>query len=162
MKHVKLLGLAGMLLLAAFFVMAQDGPVEEARHVLGETVFVPAYSEIFYGDANRLLELTTTLAIHNTNETSPITITSVAYFDTNGTLIHEYIPEPVTLAAMATTGFVVESRDRRGGWGANFLVKWESADPVFSPAVEAVMISAQGTEGVSLVSIGRVLSQRLS
>lgn len=159
MKVIKGIGLLG-LLLAAFLVMAQNEPSAEARHVMGETVFVPAYSEIFYGAANRLLELTTTLAIHNTSVDSAITITSVQYFDTDGNLVHQYAPEPLTLAPMATTGFVVESRDRRGGWGANFLVEWEASQPVFAPAIEAVMVSAQGTEGVSLISIGRVLSQR--
>jgi hypothetical protein len=45
--------------------------------VTGQTVFVPAYSEMFYGSGDRTLELTTTLAIHNTDVDDTIIVKSV-------------------------------------------------------------------------------------
>ncbi len=128
--------------------------------VMGQLVFVPAYSEIFYGVASQTLELTTTLAIHNTDLENPIIVRSVRYYDTDGDLVREYIEQPVQLDPMATIGFVVEARDTRGGWGANFLVEWGAEIPVHEPVIEAIMVSSRGTEGVSFISLGRVVSEQ--
>jgi hypothetical protein len=128
--------------------------------VTGQLVFVPAYSEIFYGDASRTLPLTTTLAIHNTDPDDAIIIKSVRYFDTDGNLVQEYIEQPAQLKPMATIGFVIESKNTTGGWGANFLVEWGAEKPVYEPVIEAVMVSQQGVEGVSFISPGRVVSEQ--
>ena len=45
------------------------------------------------------------------------------------------------LASLASTYFVVEGRDTRGGVGANFIVKWRSDERVNQPVVEAVMLT---------------------
>ncbi|MFN8371817.1 MAG: DUF3124 domain-containing protein [Anaerolineae bacterium] len=129
--------------------------------VTGQTVFVPAYSEIFYGGEGQLLELTTTLAIHNTDLEHEIIVRSVRYYDTDGTLVREYIESPLALSPMATTGFVVEAQNTSGGWGANFMVEWGAEAPVYQPVIEAVMISNRGTEGVSFISEGRVVSEQV-
>lgn len=127
---------------------------------MGQLVFVPAYSEIFYGYADQTLKLTTTLAIHNTDLSIPIIVNSVQYFDTDGNLVREFIEQPVHLQPMATTGFIIESRDTSGGWGANFLVEWVAEEPVHEPVIEAVMVSREGVEGVSFISAGRVVSEQ--
>jgi len=129
--------------------------------VTGQTVFVPAYSEIFYGGQNQLLELTTTLAIHNTDLEHEIIVRSVRYYDTDGALVREFVESPLVLSPMATTGFVVEAQDTSGGWGANFMVEWGAEAPVYQPVIEAVMVSNRGTEGVSFISEGRVVSEQL-
>jgi len=128
--------------------------------VTGQLVFVPAYSEIFYGDASQTLGLTTTLAIHNTDLTHPIIVKSVRYYDTDGALMREYIEQPVQLQPMGTTGFVIEANDTSAGWGANFLVEWGAEQPVHEPVIEAVMVSLRGVEGVSFISPGRVVSEQ--
>jgi hypothetical protein len=134
--------------------------VSDLDIVMGQLVFVPAYSEIFYGVASQTLELTTTLAIHNTDLENPIIVRSVRYYDTDGDLVREHIEQPVELSPMATIGFVVEARDTRGGWGANFLVEWGAEVPVHEPVIEAIMVSSRGTEGVSFISLGRVVSEQ--
>ena len=126
--------------------------------VTGQTIYVPAYSEIFYGTSTRTVQLAVTLAIHNTDVDSPIIIQSVRYYDTDGSLLREYVNEPVEISPLATTGFVVESEDTSGGWGANFIVEWGAEEPVYEPVVEAVMISTGGN-GISMISTGRVVSQ---
>jgi hypothetical protein len=127
--------------------------------VEGQLVYVPAYSEIFFGSSSATRQLTTTLAIHNTDLTHTIIVNSARYYDTNGQLVQEYIAEPLRIAPLATFGFVVDSADQRGGWGANFLVEWVAEEPVYEPIIEAVMISTQGVEGISFISPGRIISQ---
>ncbi len=128
--------------------------------VMGQLVFVPAYSEIFYGVASQRLALTTTLAIHNTDLEYPIIVNSVKYYDTDGNLVREYVEQPAQLDPMATIGFVIEASDTTGGWGTNFLVDWGAENPVHEPVIEAIMLSSRGTEGVSFISHGRVVSEQ--
>jgi hypothetical protein len=129
--------------------------------VTGQTVFIPAYSEVFYGVESRLISLTTTLAIHNTDLEHPIIIRSVRYFNTDGELVREFIDNPLELNPMATTGFVIEAQDTSGGWGANFLVEWGAETSVYEPVIEAIMVSNRGTEGISFISEGRVVSEQI-
>lgn len=131
----------------------------DLRIVTGQVVYVPAYSEVFFGREGLNMELAVTLAIHNTDLDAPIIIQSVRYYDTDGNLVRDYINDPVEVSPLATTGFLVESTDRSGGWGSNFVIGWVAEESVYEPIIEAIMVSAQGTHGVSLVSLGRVLSQ---
>ncbi len=127
--------------------------------VTGQTIYVPAYSEIFYGSPNDTMPLSVTLAIHNTDFENAIYLKSVSYYDTNGVLVREYAPEPIEVSPLATTGFVINDTDLSGGWGANFIVVWGAETPVHEPIIEAVMVSTRGTHGLSMISEGRVLSQ---
>jgi hypothetical protein len=89
----------------------------------------------------------------------PIIVQKVSYYDTDGVLVRDYVLEPVEVGPLATIGFVVPEDDRRGGFGANFIVNWGAEQPVYEPVVEAVMVSAAGTQGISMISPGRILSQ---
>lgn len=131
----------------------------DLRIVTGQTVYVPAYSEIFYGREGLEMELAVTLAIHNTDLNYPIIIQSVRYYDTDGNVVRDYIDQPVEVSPLATTGFLVEDRDTSGGWGANFIVEWVAESPVHEPIIEALMVSTRGTQGISMISLGRVISQ---
>ncbi|QPC84204.1 DUF3124 domain-containing protein [Phototrophicus methaneseepsis] len=127
--------------------------------VTGQMIYVPAYSEIFLGTGNQTIELAVTLSIHNTDLELPIIVQSVRYYDTDGQLVTDYVPEPIEVGPLATIGYVVQSNDRRGGWGANFIVEWGAEQPVHEPIVEAVMINTRSTQGISMISPGRILSQ---
>ncbi|MBI5667136.1 MAG: DUF3124 domain-containing protein [Chloroflexi bacterium] len=127
--------------------------------VTGQLVFVPAYSEIV-SDSSPNLRLSTTLAVHNTDTDDTIIIRSVRYYDTDGDLVREFIDTPIQLQPLATAGFFVPTDDTTGGWGANFLVEWVAEKPVYEPVIEAVMVSSRGTEGVSFISPGRVISEQ--
>lgn len=133
--------------------------VVDLQIVMGQLVFVPAYSEVISVSSPRL-NLSTTLAIHNTDPNRSIIIKSVRYYDTDGDLVREFVERPAELGPMATTGFVIGEEERRGGWGANFLVEWISEEPVYEPVIEAVMVSTRGTEGISFISQGRVISEQ--
>lgn len=148
---------------------SQPGPLTTGSHtpvtgrdlrvVQGQTVYVPAYSEVFLGRENVSMELAVTLAIHNTDLDAPIIIQSVRYYDTDGNVVRDYIDEPVEVSSLATTGFLVEHRDTTGGWGANFIVEWVAEEPVYEPIIEAIMVSTRGTQGISMISLGRAISQ---
>lgn len=131
----------------------------DLRVVTGQMVYVPAYSEVFFGREGLNMELAVTLAIHNTDLNAPIIIQSVRYYDTYGNVVRDYISDPVEVPPLATTGFLVEDSDRSGGWGSNFVVEWVAEEPVYEPIIEAIMVSTRGTQGVSMISIGRVISQ---
>lgn len=125
----------------------------------GQTVYVPAYSEIYYASGGRTIDLTVTLAVHNTDFEHAIIITSVRYYDSRGQLLKEYLPEPLPLAPLASADFFVEASQQSEGVGTNFVVEWVAEEPVFEPIVEAIMLNTSNNQGVSLTSPGRVINQ---
>jgi hypothetical protein len=125
----------------------------------GQTVYVPAYSEVPFAPG-RNLAMTVTLAIHNTDPDRPIIITSARYHGADGRLIEEFLAEPRRLDPLATAEIVVESgRQTGGGIGTNFIVEWVAEEPVYEPIIEAIMLNASGNQGISFISPGRVVSQ---
>jgi len=86
----------------------------------GQTVYVPVYSHI-YADGGKPHLLEATLSIRNPDPKRAISIKSVKYFDTKGSLIKEYLKDEMNLGPLETTAFLVENSDRRGGSGANFI-----------------------------------------
>ena len=143
--------------------LADPPPGTEAAAVGRHTVYVPAYSQIFYGDGRRTFDLTVTLSVRNTDPRRALTVGAVRYYDGDGALVREFLDAPLRLGPLASTALVVSERDRAGGVGASFLVDWHGeADTagvaVSAPVVEAVMIGASGTQGISFVSPGRAVS----
>lgn len=124
----------------------------------GQTLYVPAYSEIPFVDETRRFQLTVTLSVRNTDATQAIRITSVRYFDAEGRLLHTYVEQPLRLGPLASTVFVVRERDTRGGAGASFLLEWRAEAPTHAPVVDAIMIGTSSNQGISFTSAGRVLT----
>ena len=122
----------------------------------GQTIFVPAYSEVHY-TGNNTMKLAVTLTIHNTDFTYPIIVTSVCYYNSKGELVREYLDKPQRLGPMATADFFVKSGEQTGGVGTNFIVEWVSEHPAYEPVVETLMLSNSGTQGLSFTSSGRVI-----
>ena len=90
---------------------------------MGQTIYVPIYSHIYYENRQKYFDLAATLSIRNTDLTSPMIVTAVRYYDSNGKLIRQYIERPIQLDALASTDFVVDRNDTSGGSGANFIVE---------------------------------------
>ncbi|MEZ4654779.1 MAG: DUF3124 domain-containing protein [Candidatus Eisenbacteria bacterium] len=141
-------------------------PGSEATHdlpapVLGQTVYVPVYSHIYFhdekgdqsdGHAER--------AEHRPAATDRGH--SVQYYGSNGDLVRRYLERDLVLAPMASREFVVEEDDTSGGAGASFLVEWHADSEVSEPVIESVMISATSAQGISFVSPGRVVQRYLA
>ena len=125
----------------------------------GQTVYVSIYSHIYSGVKARPFELAAILSIRNVDPKHPLTIISVAYYDTDGNLIKEYLSEPVRLKALASTRYIIPEGDKAGGSGANFLVKWKSENKMNPPIIESVMIGTRSGQGISFVSRGQVIKE---
>lgn len=133
--------------------------LDEIEVVMGQTIFVPAYSEIFFEDTERTWDFAVTLTVHNTDLDGSIIVKSVRYYDTNGQLVKDFLSEPIRLEKLVTRGYLIGRSDNRGGIGANFVVEWVADTQVTPPVVEAVLISAAGTQGLSLITPGRVIAE---
>jgi hypothetical protein len=127
---------------------------------IGQTVYVPVYSHIYQQDRKRTFNLTTTLSIRNADPYRSLTLSKVNYFDSKGKLVQQYVNSDVEIAPLASTSYVIEERDLRGGVGANFLVSWKAEEAVFPPVIEAINISTSNQQGISFLSVGRVLQER--
>ncbi|WP_340106855.1 DUF3124 domain-containing protein [Rhodohalobacter sp. 8-1] len=127
---------------------------------IGQLVYVPVYSHIYQQDQKRTFNLTTTLSVRNADPYRSFTLVEVNYYDSKGNLIQQYIDSGVVIDPLASTSYVIEERDLRGGVGASFLVKWESEESIIPPVLEAINISTSGQQGVSFLSVGRVLQER--
>jgi hypothetical protein len=139
----------------AFQVQAKDG-YELSK---GQTLYVPAYSHIYIGNKANLFQLTVTLSIRNIDPLSPITLTSVNYYGTKGDLIKQYLGTPLVLPPLNSTRYIILSRDKEGGSGANFIVEWSSKGQANPPIVESIMIGTQSQQGISFTSRGQVIVQ---
>ncbi|MDJ0866634.1 MAG: DUF3124 domain-containing protein [Myxococcota bacterium] len=133
--------------------------IDESRVVAGQTLYVPAYSQIPLDERHRM-PLAVSLSVRNTDDQHPIAITSVRYYASSGELLRELIGEgAVRLDPMATATHAIGAMDRAGGEGANFVLEWVAAHRVSPPIVESVMVST-GTQGISFVSRGEVIRER--
>lgn len=133
---------------------------ENFKIVMGQTIYVPVYSQIYHGDGKRIFNLAATLSIRNTDLTNPIIINSVRYYDSNGKLVKQYLERPIQLATLASTDFVIDRTDNSGGLGANFIVEWVAQTEVSEPVIEAVIIGTDFQQGISFISPGRVIKSQ--
>ncbi len=123
----------------------------------GQAVYVPAYSHIYHGNRESPLLLTITISIRNVSPTGTLTVTAVDYYDSKGAMVKKYVTTPFTLAPFASERFVVAEKDKTGGSGANFIVKWTSAEEISPPIIESIMIGSQNQLGVSFTSRGQAI-----
>ena len=137
-------------------VSEDRSPDPDLDLVTGQTIFVPAYTEILLGRDRRLL-LSTSIAIHNAAVSEPLIVQSVRHYDTDGNLIKEYVEQPLQLGPLATRVFAVERPETGMGAGSNFIVEWAAQKAIYEPVVEAVMVGSAGTQGFSLISPERVM-----
>lgn len=105
------------------FLPAESGwAVRDISLSKGQTIYVPVYSHIYTGPRIIKLDLTGILSIRNTDPANPITIVAADYYDSEGNLIRHYLTEPLQLKAMASTRYIIELTDKKGGSGANLIV----------------------------------------
>ncbi|WAC07823.1 MAG: DUF3124 domain-containing protein [Thermodesulfobacteriota bacterium] len=132
----------------------------EVKRCRGQMVYVPIYSHIYHGDREEHpLDLTATLSIRNTDPDSPITITSINYYGSEGKLLKGYLQNHLKLNPLTSTRVIIQESDKSGGSGASFIVTWESKSNVTAPLIEAIMIGTKGQQGVSFTSHGQVIKE---
>ncbi len=142
-----------LFLLSPWHTCAQENP-----HLSrGEIIYVPAYSHIYIGNNERPFLLTVTLSIRNVDLNHEIKITSIDYYETQGKHLKKTLEVPLVLKPLESVRYVISEKDKSGGSGANFIVQWQSLDPVNSPIAECIMIGAKSGQGISFSSRGRAL-----
>lgn len=135
-----------------FSLYAADKKIDLSK---GQLIYVPAYSHIYSGDRERPFLLTVTLSIRNIDPNHQIKITLVDYYETQGKLLKKYIDKPTILNPLESLRYVIPEKDKSGGSGANFMVKWQSDKFVNPPIIESIMIGTQSKQGVSFTSRGQ-------
>jgi Protein of unknown function (DUF3124) len=117
--------------------------------------YVPAYSSVSMSQGKLRADFSVTLSVHNTSEVRPLVLKRIAYFDTAGRLVENYLKSPVALKPLATVEVFIAASDVRGGTGANFVVDWAAAGEIAEPAVEALMVGSVGPGHYAFISQGR-------
>jgi hypothetical protein len=126
----------------------------------GQTVYVPVYSNVFFGDQARTFDLSVTLSIRNIDGKNPIKLTKVAYHDQTGKHVQDFLKNPVELKPWSSTRFFIKESDITGGAEAFFIVVWQAATPVNPPIIDGVMIGVRGQQGVSFLSRGTPIADQ--
>lgn len=160
-KMVKLFFLCGLVIITAQLSF-QKAMGMEPKKLLGQTVYVPVYSHIILGERSRAkmkFDLSFNLSIRNTDPKNSITVIAADYYDSNGVLVKKFVSKPTKLKPMASTYFFIRQSDSTGGWGANFIVEWESENKVNEPIIEGVTFGARGNHSVSFISRGKAIEE---
>ena len=151
---------ASILILWGIFAWAAGGSVLAADgRSSGQSVYVPVYSHILFGDRAARFNLAATLVIRNADPLQPITVKTADYHDSEGRLLKKHLEQPVLLKPLASAEVFVPESDTRGGLGASFIVRWTSEKPAAPPVIECIMIGTRSGQGISFVSQGRVISE---
>jgi hypothetical protein len=153
---VLLCALVGFQVLAG---MAASSPSAAERRSYGQTLYVPVYSHILFGNRAATFDLAATLSIRNIDPVHSIAVIAADYHDSDGRLLKKRIEKPVVLKPLAATDVFVAESDTSGGFGASFIVRWKSENPAVPAVVECVMIGVRSGQGISIVSPGRVISE---
>lgn len=144
--------LAGACIFALFFA-STAGAADERPLTRGQTLYLPIYSHMLYGNVGRSgkpanLLLSALVSIRNTDSKRALRILSARYFDTNGRLLADRVSTPVTLPPLGTMELFVELNDATGGSGANFIIKWDAEQAINPPLVEALHANMDGGKAV--------------
>jgi len=149
--------LLGSILYVACLAAPRASWSESSAPILskGQTVYVSAYSNVFTGPRRLPFYLATTLSIRNTDLSASFRLVSIDYYDTNGKLIRRNLQKPLVVGPLASSYVHLDEKDVSGGFGANFIVRWDAGSLINAPIIECVMIGAASGQGISFVSPGR-------
>lgn len=130
---------------------------------LGQVLYLPIYSHIYHGDLDKQgRPLQTLLSVHvsirNTNTQEPLKIAYARYYDTEGKLVKEFVPNLLTIPPLGTHELFVQRSDVSGGSGANFLIAWSASTSVNPPLVEALHADIQPARTLTFITWARPIS----
>jgi hypothetical protein len=117
--------------------------------------YVPAYSSVAMSQGKLRVDFSVTLSVHNASEAQPLVVKRIAYFDTAGKQVENYLKTPVAVRPLATVSIFIPTDDVRGGTGANFIVDWAATGEIAEPVVEALMVGGVANAHYAFISQGR-------
>lgn len=137
-------------------------PLKAEELAKGQTIYLPIYSHIWYGDLEasgqpKKALMSALVSIRNTSLKMPVRVTSARYYSTEGRLLKEFASSPRTVPPMATLEFFVEKSESAGGSGANFIIQWEASAETNPPLVEAVHTDIQLNRTPTFLTSGRAI-----
>jgi hypothetical protein len=117
--------LACVLILPMPSAQAQTGAIEqnftnsltalpaEALTVSG-AFYVPVYSSVSMSQGKLRADFSVTLSVHNASETRPLVLKRIAYFDTSGKIVENFLKSPIALKPFSTIEVFIATTDTRG------------------------------------------------
>jgi len=94
--------------------------------------YIPVYSSVAMSQGKLRADFSVTLSIHNASETRPLVLRRVAYFDTGGKMVENYLKAPVALKPFSTVEVCSFRRPMSGAAPAP-ISWWTGRLPVRSP-----------------------------
>lgn len=155
----KMLVTALMLGIVTAYATDSSSSTYDAKLSKGQTVYVPAYSNVYSGPKKNPFQLATMLSIRNVDLSGSFKVTAIDYYDNDGRLIRRFAESPMSIGPLGSHHIYLEEKDTRGGFGANFIVRWASDKTINTPIIECVMIGATGGQGISFVSPGQEIKE---
>lgn len=132
----------------------------------GQSLYLPIYSHLYHGDVHPKTGkpsetlVSTHVSIRNTDTKASFRVTSARYYNTDGKLLREYLPQPQTVPPLGTYELYVPRSDSSGGSGANFIIEWTADRPINAPLVEALHADIREARTLLFVTTGRPIQLR--
>ena len=127
--------------------------------VRGQVLYMPIYSNIPHFMDSIEIDMSAFVAIHNTDFYHSIKLHKVEYFNSNGKLVRDFLPNKTkVLKPLETVDFYVPYQDK-SGTGANFLIEWKADSLVTEPLVESITINTKLQNTVAVLSHGKVIKE---
>lgn len=132
---------------------------------MSQVLYLPIYSHIYHGDLDARGKSVQTLlsahvSIRNTNIGKSLKLHYARYYDTDGKLLKEFVPNPVVIPPLGTHELFVPRSDVSGGSGANFLISWSADTSVNPPLVEALHADITETRTLTFITTARPIHPR--
>lgn len=108
---------------------------------IDESVYVPAYSDLYYESQEKKTFFTVILSLRNISFTDTLYFTHIDYYSSHGKLLRQYIDQVLVLRPMESMEYIVEESEKEGGTGANFVVRYTAnANLKNHPFIESIMM----------------------
>ncbi len=150
-------------LLSMAFVIAKIHTAQALT--TGNTVYIPIYSHVYHGNMDwtkkpESKQMAVMVSVRNTDTRTPITITSIKYYGSDGKLVRDESDKAKTLAPLAAMELFVENKDSSGGAGANYVITFTAPAPVDPPIMEALHTNFWAPGSVVFTTKGEAIQSR--
>jgi hypothetical protein len=132
----------------------------------GQSLYLPIYSHLYHGDVHPRTGkpsetlVSTHVSIRNTDPRLPLKVISARYYNTEGKLLREFLPQPQTVPPLGTYELYVPRSDSSGGSGANFIIDWTAERAINPPLVEALHADIREARTLLFVTTARQIQTR--
>ena len=130
---------------------------EAYKQLKGQLLYLPVYSNVPYQIDTLKFDMSAFVAIHNTDLNNSILLSKVLYFNQDGRLVDDFLPNgTITIKPLATKDFYIPYEDQ-SGTGANFLIEWSADSLVNEPLIESITICVKPNNSVAILSQGKIM-----